>query len=49
MSVLAVLNNVVMGLAVLVDGVMFTRVDLNYPYVIRFFSLVGPHCIQIIG
>lgn len=43
LSVLAVLNIVVMGLAVLVDGVM---ADFNYPYIIRFFSLVGPHCIK---
>jgi hypothetical protein len=44
MSVLAVLNIVVMGISVLVDGIMFTRTDLNYPYITRFFYLVGFHC-----
>ncbi|QKX54272.1 uncharacterized protein TRUGW13939_01357 [Talaromyces rugulosus] len=38
-SVLAVLNIVTMGLVVLMDGVMFTRADFNYPYIIRSFFL----------
>jgi hypothetical protein len=45
MSALSVLNIVIMGLAVLVDGAMFTRADFNYPYIIRSFFLVGFHCI----